>query len=253
MGRGTFCFIINQTESKAKTPTVDSGFLISGYPASKLRAEKLVLSSNGHQLANGEGHLKTIALRPPTYYGEEDTKFFPNLLKLGKRFNWQIPRLAGAGGKHQMVYAGNVAWAHLRAKDSLDITDQKIAGLPVFITDNTPIEDTFRFCQRISRNTNSFKLRPSWWSIPAFITYFIAFLLEMFVKFLNPFFVDLKLKISPRSIASYAASILMYSRLRASIYLDYEPIYNDEKSILNSANWYEKWFEENMNNQKKLK
>lgn len=36
----------------------------------------------------------------------------------------------------------------------------------------------------------------------------------------------------------------MYNRLRAAIHLDYEPIFNEEKSILNSANWYEKWYSE---------
>lgn len=36
----------------------------------------------------------------------------------------------------------------------------------------------------------------------------------------------------------------MYNRLRAAIHLDYEPIFNEEKSILNSANWYEKWYGE---------
>lgn len=64
LGRATFAAIINQTESKALTPTMaaadgDSscagGFLIPGYPASKLRAEELVLQANGTPLANGSG------------------------------------------------------------------------------------------------------------------------------------------------------------------------------------------------------
>lgn len=55
MGRATFSLIINQTESKAKTPTHDNGFLIPGYPSSKLRAEKIVLGAYGATLANGIG------------------------------------------------------------------------------------------------------------------------------------------------------------------------------------------------------
>lgn len=56
MGRATFALVINQTESKAQTP-VDgvNGFLVPGYPASKLRAENLVLRANGTELANGNG------------------------------------------------------------------------------------------------------------------------------------------------------------------------------------------------------
>lgn len=55
MGRATFSLIVNQTESKAKTPTDDNGFLIPGYPSSKLRAEKIVLGAYGATLANGVG------------------------------------------------------------------------------------------------------------------------------------------------------------------------------------------------------
>lgn len=39
-------------------------------------------------------------------YGEEDYQFFPELLKVGEKFNGQIPRLNGAGAKHQVTYAG---------------------------------------------------------------------------------------------------------------------------------------------------
>ena len=55
MGKGTFTVIVNQTENKAKTASCDSQFFIPGFPASKLRAEKLVLSSYGRVLSNGEG------------------------------------------------------------------------------------------------------------------------------------------------------------------------------------------------------
>lgn len=56
LGRATFALVINQTESKATTPADDvDGFLVPGYPASKLRAEKLVLQANGTALNNGNG------------------------------------------------------------------------------------------------------------------------------------------------------------------------------------------------------
>lgn len=139
-------------------------------------------------------------------------------------------------------FIGNVAWAHIRAKDTLKQSPTKIAGLPIFITDDTPIEDTTRFCQRLSRATTNLKLQPTWWSVPTFLTYFLAFLLECIMKYLiNPMYGG-KLQFPPCALVAYASSIIMYSRLRASIHLDYEPIFNEEKSILNSANWYEKWY-----------
>lgn len=55
MGRTTFALVINQSESKVLPPASDAGFLVPGYPASKLRAEELVLAANGTPLADGKG------------------------------------------------------------------------------------------------------------------------------------------------------------------------------------------------------
>lgn len=62
-GRSTFSAIINSTESKTDTPVLDSSklweqdgeFLIPGYASSKLRAENIVLNSNGAPLQNQLG------------------------------------------------------------------------------------------------------------------------------------------------------------------------------------------------------
>ncbi|XP_023176048.2 3 beta-hydroxysteroid dehydrogenase type 7 isoform X2 [Drosophila hydei] len=62
-GRSTFSAVINSTESKTDTPTLDSSklweqdgeFLIAGYASSKLRAENIVLNSNGAPLQNQLG------------------------------------------------------------------------------------------------------------------------------------------------------------------------------------------------------
>lgn len=67
MGRATFALLINQTESKAQPPADESGFLIPGYPASKLRAEKLVLLADGTPLAadgdDGKGWISICVAR----------------------------------------------------------------------------------------------------------------------------------------------------------------------------------------------
>jgi hypothetical protein len=53
---GIYALIINQTENKALPPSCDreQKLVLNGYPASKLRAEKLVLAANDRPLANGE-------------------------------------------------------------------------------------------------------------------------------------------------------------------------------------------------------
>jgi len=67
-GRSTFSAVINSTESKTDTPTLDSSslweqdnqFLIPGYASSKLRAENIVLNSNGAPLQNQHGEFNQI-------------------------------------------------------------------------------------------------------------------------------------------------------------------------------------------------
>lgn len=63
MGRATFALVINQTESKAKTPVTNNSFLIPGYPSSKLRAEKIVLAAYGATLGNRVGKDKSISFK----------------------------------------------------------------------------------------------------------------------------------------------------------------------------------------------
>lgn len=140
-----------------------------------------------------------------------------------------------------VVRAGNIAWAHIRAMETLKTAPKGIAGLPVFITDDTPVEDTSRFCQRISRAQDTFNIRPTSWTIPSFFAYFLAFLLESIVSFLYQI-CGLTLPFQPRALVGYAGSMIMYSRLRADINMDYVPLYDEEKSIQNSAKWYEKWY-----------
>lgn len=53
------------------------------------------------------GYLVTTALRPPLTYGEGDNHFMPSVLKYLANHGYQYPRIAGAGGKQQLVYAGN--------------------------------------------------------------------------------------------------------------------------------------------------
>lgn len=187
-------------------------------------------------------------------FGEGDQRFIPTIIKVAMRFGGEIPKIAGPGGKQQLVYAGNAAWAHYRAKEALASKPKDIAGYPVFVTDESGIEDTTRFCQRLSRANETLKLRPSWYQIPLFLSFFLAFLLELLIKALNPI-VKIKLSFPPCGLLSYMSSILLYNRIRASIYLDYEPIYSEEKAVSNAALWYEKWYQDycREHNLKKLK
>lgn len=113
-GRSTFSLIINQTESKAVTPQYnaqetkkfENEFILSAYSASKLRAEAIILNSNGTPLYNRKDYLTTTAIRPPLTYGEGDNHFIPRVLEFLKARDYVYPRVSGPGGKHQIAYAG---------------------------------------------------------------------------------------------------------------------------------------------------
>ncbi|CRK96173.1 CLUMA_CG009602, isoform A [Clunio marinus] len=241
MGKGTFSIIVNQTESKAKTPSTDSQFLIPGFPASKLRAEKLVLSSHGTKLINGKDHLNTVALRPTLMYGECDERFFPTIMRLAVRWNGKIPRIA-EGGKKQLSYVGNVAWAHLCARTKLKMNPKDISGLPIFITDETPVTDAVRFTQRVNVDMEIFKIKPMSWSPPFLLCYFLAMMLELVLKAVN-IFKKVQVEYCPRGLLAYGSSLVLFDRLRSSISMDYEPIYTVSEGFLRSAKWYDLWYQ----------
>ncbi|XP_017481113.1 PREDICTED: 3 beta-hydroxysteroid dehydrogenase/Delta 5--_4-isomerase type 2 [Rhagoletis zephyria] len=249
-GYSTFTIVINQTESKALTPTFnaqdttdfDKSFLIPGYTSSKLRGETIVLNSNGALLSNQKDYLETVAIRPPLTYGEGDMKFVPQVFEYLSGRGFSYPRIAGAGGKQQLVYAGNVAWGHLCAYKTLKATPKAIAGLPVFITDDTPINDVTRFIQKMALLGGQFKVNLTFWYLPHFLFFILSFLAELFIQLLYPV-TKFKLKHSLRAIGSFTASVLFFNRLRASIHMDYVPLIEPEEAAQQSARWYAQWWE----------
>lgn len=50
--------------------------------------------------------LKTVALRPPLMYGEQDPRFLTNLINAAHKLGGKVPKIGGAGGKQQVVYVG---------------------------------------------------------------------------------------------------------------------------------------------------
>ncbi|XP_023718357.1 3 beta-hydroxysteroid dehydrogenase/Delta 5--_4-isomerase type 2 isoform X2 [Cryptotermes secundus] len=234
---GIYTLIFNQTECKALPPSCDyeRQLLLPGYPASKLRAEKLVLAANGRPLADGRGRLHTVALRPTLLYGEQDPRLLPSLIQLSEKMEGTLMRFAGPGGRQQITYVGNAAWAHLLAKDQLLVTRPGggVSGLPIFITDDTPADDLLFFAQRVTARANlPPRCRISRWYMPALLAYLIAALLEMVVLIAH-----IPLSVSPRGAVSYLGSIVLYNRLRASLHLNYSPIFPPDESC-NRANKY---------------
>lgn len=57
-------------------------------------------------IENCLGELITTSIRPTVFYGEEDPYLFPTLAKFSKKTGGILPKVLGAGGKHQMTYVG---------------------------------------------------------------------------------------------------------------------------------------------------
>ena len=105
----------------------------SVYGESKAAAERLVISSNDETL-------KTCVLRPSVIFGEGDTQLLPPIHACISK--GETPFRVGDGNNlWDVVYVGNVAYAHVLAVENL-LGDQTAAGEVMFVQNNEPI--TFR-------------------------------------------------------------------------------------------------------------
>lgn len=101
---------------------------LAPYPASKARAEQLVLQANGAQL-------KTTALRPHLIWGPGDPHFLPRLTARVRSGRLALP---GAGKLVDTVFVDNAARAHLDALLNLAGV-ATCAGRPYFISNGEPM------------------------------------------------------------------------------------------------------------------
>ncbi|XP_011503426.1 PREDICTED: 3 beta-hydroxysteroid dehydrogenase/Delta 5--_4-isomerase type 1 [Ceratosolen solmsi marchali] len=230
---GIVAISIYKQESKIEIPENDKRLIFGEYAASKLKAEQIVIKSNGKLLKNGKGQLRTVALRPTLLYGEGDPHLLSIILHVAKNRGNCLPRLSGTGGKQQITYVGNAAWAFLRAKDTLQKTPEAIAGLPVTITDDTLVEDLTRFCERITRSAKNC-IKVSTWPLPFLISYAGAWFLELLLNI--GFF--RKFQVSPRSLVAFLGSIILYNRARASIHMNYWPKYTHDQTFAIASKYY---------------
>lgn len=117
--------------------------------------------------------------------------------------------------------------------------DETISGLPVFITDDTTVADTTRLCEKFTYEPETGKslCRQSWWSVPLVLSLLIALLSQTLSSIMN-----IKLPVSPCGLISYLGSIVYFSRLRASIHMDYSPVYNEDESIKMSSKFYRAYY-----------
>ena len=136
----------------------------------------------------------------------------------------------------QPVYVGNVAWSCLKAKDKI-LADDAISGEQFFITDDTKIMDPFEFLEPYLA-LKGFKL--SDWSYPywAFITIFILLSwLSRLVCSIYP------IKFAPSlttATVRYLCNTYFFNRTKATLRLEYEPLFEHDESQNRSLQYYKK-------------
>ncbi|XP_054275937.1 3 beta-hydroxysteroid dehydrogenase type 7 [Macrosteles quadrilineatus] len=230
--RGFFAAVVHQTETKAGWPKDPTDLVFSDYASTKLQAERIILQAHGTPLKSGL-KLRTVALRPTPLYGEEDRGLLPRLMSVADQLEGTFPRISGPGGKHQLTYAGNAAWAHVCAKDSLLDSPTAVGGLSVFVTDDSPITDVTKFCVHLTTSDQRSPYKHSWWYLPSLVSYFLALLLEPILTAVYG-----SMPFRPSAAVTFLASIVLYSRLRADTHLRYSPVYTYESVRTRTIKYY---------------
>lgn len=137
------------------------------YSRSKIRAEQLVIASNGPELA-------TCVLRPTGMYGARDKYHLPNLVSAA-RSSFNV-RLGDGSARFSHVYSENVAHAHILAAENL-FPGSPVAGEIYFVTDHKPDLNLFDFMEPF---LEALGCKPPKLRIPYRLAYLLALLSELF-------------------------------------------------------------------------
>ncbi|XP_076336389.1 3 beta-hydroxysteroid dehydrogenase/Delta 5--_4-isomerase type 1-like isoform X2 [Tachypleus tridentatus] len=218
------------TESTTPKPAT---FLLGGYGETKCKAEELVLQANGRTLADGKGTLYTLALRPMVLYGEQDGYFVISALRAAKKRNGVLQRVHSVDERLQVMYVGNAAWAHIRAKDTLR-EDKTAAGEVYFITDDTPIIDIYEI-MRPWVEAHGFKL--SDYVLPYVFVYILLAVVCFFLRLVSPFYKPEGYITSTEEL-DYLCSTYFFNRAKATLRLDYHPLYTPDEASERSMSYY---------------
>lgn len=216
------------------TTVVPKKFSMGKYAETKAKAEELVLQASGKELADGTNKLRTVALRPSPFYGEEDNHFVTTMLRHAKK-RGSVTRIHSLDERMQIAYVGNVAAAHLKAIERLAV-DESISGEAFYITDDTPIIDLYENVRPYVEANNA---KLSDYVLPYWLVWLTLFFVTLFLKVLRPL-VKVNPKIPSPGMVSYICSTIFFNRSKATLRLNYQPIYSAEESQTRSIQYYSK-------------
>lgn len=107
------------------------------YSRTKAIAERMVLAADRSPV-EGEGLLRTVALRPHLIWGPGDRNLIPRLVQRAGQGRLKI--VGNGTNRVDVVYVENAAQAQLVASDALRDRPGQVSGKAFFITQQEPVE-----------------------------------------------------------------------------------------------------------------
>lgn len=167
-------------------------------------------------------------------YGEGDPYYVINGLKSAKQNGGILVRIGDGSAKFQQAYAGNVAWAHLCALSAIQL-DPGLGGRNFFVTDDTPLMNTFTFMKPFLR-CRGFDLSDN--AIPYGLVFAVYFWIDWILWVLRPIW-KVNLDVALPSVV-YVNHTLYFNRRNAEEDLRYKPLYGYQTSLAKSLEFYKR-------------
>ncbi|KAI1292310.1 3 beta-hydroxysteroid dehydrogenase/Delta 5--_4-isomerase type 4 [Halotydeus destructor] len=216
------------------TTPVPKNHILGDYARTKHEAEVIVRHANEKELRNGSAKLRTLILRPSVLYGEQDPYFITGVLQMTKENKGTLLRLNNIFTRCQLTYAGNAAWACLKAKERIQ-EDSSIGGEEFFITDDTPIVDPFDFLKPYVED-HGYKVTS--YAAPYWLTILLLTIVVFFVKLVRPLVtIRLPESLNPAKVR-FICKTYFFNRNKAILRLNYEPFYTAEEAEKMSQAYY---------------
>ncbi|KAL7978966.1 hypothetical protein Chor_001269 [Crotalus horridus] len=145
------------------------------YSRTKALAEMKVLKANGTVLRDGQGILRTCAIRPAGIYGPGEQRHLPRIVHYVEQ-GWFWCVYGDPSSLVEFVHVDNLVQAHILAAEALGATKNHIAaGQAYFISDGKPVNN-FEFFRPLVEGLGY--TYPSL-RLPLSLVYFFAFVTEL--------------------------------------------------------------------------
>ncbi|XP_070808982.1 short-chain dehydrogenase/reductase family 42E member 1 [Pituophis catenifer annectens] len=145
------------------------------YSRTKALAEMKVLEANGTVLRDGQGVLRTCAIRPAGIYGPGEQRHLPRIVNYVEQ-GWFRCVYGNPSSLVDFVHVDNLVQAHILAAEALGATkNHAAAGQAYFISDGRPVNN-FEFFRPLVEGLGY--TYPSL-RLPLSLVYFFAFVTEL--------------------------------------------------------------------------